>query len=649
MNEDYTAAPQAPARQRPPSQNAALLIDFDNVTMAIRSNLAQELRRLLDSDIIRGKVSIQRAYADWRRYPQYVVPLSEASIDLIFAPAYGSTKKNSTDIRLAIDALEIVFTRPEIGTFILLSGDSDFSSMVLKLKEYGKYVIGVGLQESASDLLMQNCDEYYSYSSLSGLTSVADMKHVSLGPWELCERALERMVQRHDVMRSDRLKQVLIELDPSFDEKAIGFTKFNKYLAEASSRGLITLRKLENGQFEVGVPKKRTAGDGAGVAYAEGPVSDAEAEAPKARRPSRGRPRRSGKASAETGQRARTGPERAPAAPAVADAQPSGPAIGLREAYQLLRDAVGAISRGEEGARDSEVKREILRRRPDFDEAAIGFSKFSRFLKQAHDEEIVNLVKGDEGSYRVSPAEDEQEAGKQRRGRRSGRVDRAPAAKPQAPVPDASAADVAIAPEEVAVREEAAAPGKVAVPEGRETRPRARGLGQRRRGGRGGGTAQPAQKKPVGPAKEREPREEEAADEPAQVDLDLKATSPGLGGFRRGRRGGGRAPARAPRSGAGADQREEPSGQMAAPARPDAFSSDGRSGEREVVERDAVEHMVGHYKGVGRKTAERLVEELGAGVFDVIDSDPRRIGKILSERRAAAVIAGRAAEREAGE
>jgi hypothetical protein len=88
---------------------------------------------------------------------------------------------------------------------------------------------------------------------------------------------------------------------------------------------------------------------------------------------------------------------------------------------------------------------------------------------------------------------------------------------------------------------------------------------------------------------------------------------------------------------------------MAAPARPDAFSGDGRSGEREVVERDAVEHMVGHYKGVGRKTAERLVEELGAGVFDVIDSDPRRIGKILSERRAAAVIAGRAAEREAGE
>src|SRR5918911_3929349 len=154
--------------------NAALLIDFDNVTMGIRSDLGKELRNLLSSDIIKGKVAVQRAYADWRRYPQYIVPLSEASIDMIMAPAYGSSKKNATDIRLAIDALELVFTRPEIGTFILLSGDSDFASLVIKLKEYGKYVIGVGIRESASDLLVQNCDEYYSYSALTGLTRAGD-------------------------------------------------------------------------------------------------------------------------------------------------------------------------------------------------------------------------------------------------------------------------------------------------------------------------------------------------------------------------------------------------------------------------------------------------------------------------------------------
>src|SRR6059058_5733116 len=181
-----TTAHQAP--------NAALLIDFDNVTMGIRSDLQTELKNLLSSDIVKGKVSVQRAYADWRRYPQYIVPLSESSIDFIFAPAYGSAKKNATDIRLAIDALELVFTRPEIGTFILLSGDSDFSSLVIKLKEYGKYVIGVGIRESSSDLLVQNCDEYYSYNALAGLVKANEQEPAAKwDPWELVKEAVGRM------------------------------------------------------------------------------------------------------------------------------------------------------------------------------------------------------------------------------------------------------------------------------------------------------------------------------------------------------------------------------------------------------------------------------------------------------------------------
>jgi uncharacterized protein (TIGR00288 family) len=213
---------RAPYRGRPGpgmpmhEPHAALLIDFDNVTMGIRSDLTKELKNLLNSDIIKGKVAVQRAYADWRRYPQYIVPLAESSVDLIFAPAYGSAKKNATDIRLAIDAVELVFTRPEIGTIILLSGDSDFSSLVLKLKEYGKYVIGVGIRESASDLLVQNCDEYYSYSALTGLTRAGDESPVvSEDPWELVEMALRQMIDNNDVMRSDRLKQVLLEMDPA--------------------------------------------------------------------------------------------------------------------------------------------------------------------------------------------------------------------------------------------------------------------------------------------------------------------------------------------------------------------------------------------------------------------------------------------------
>src|SRR5688572_1769328 len=245
--------------------NAALLIDFDNVTMGIRSDLGKELRNLLSSDIIKGKVAVQRAYADWRRYPQYIVPLSEASIDLIFAPAYGSSKKNATDIRLAIDALELVFTRPEIGTFILLSGDSDFSSLVIKLKEYGKYVIGVGIRESSSDLLVQNCDEYYSYNALAGLIKSSDeepsRKH---DPWELVKDAITRMKQNHDVMRSDRLKQVMQEIDPTFDEKDLGISKFSKFCQEAAAKGLLSARRLENGQLEVDVAGA-IAGDSAPV------------------------------------------------------------------------------------------------------------------------------------------------------------------------------------------------------------------------------------------------------------------------------------------------------------------------------------------------------------------------------------------------
>jgi uncharacterized protein (TIGR00288 family) len=245
--------------------NAALLIDFDNVTMGIRSDLQSELKNLLGSDIVKGKVSVQRAYADWRRYPQYIVPLSESSIDLIFAPAYGSSKKNATDIRLAIDALELVFTRPEIGTFILLSGDSDFSSLVIKLKEYGKYVIGVGIRESSSDLLVQNCDEYYSYNALAGLVKQGDEEAVKRDPWELVAEAIDRMQRNGDVMRSDRLKQVMQEIDSTFDEKDLGMAKFSRFVQEAAARGLVTVTKLENGQLEVTPARGRAGPVGAGT------------------------------------------------------------------------------------------------------------------------------------------------------------------------------------------------------------------------------------------------------------------------------------------------------------------------------------------------------------------------------------------------
>ena len=228
--------------------------------MGIRSDLGKELRTLLGSDIIKGKVAVQRAYADWRRYPQYIVPLAESSIDMIMAPAYGSSKKNATDIRLAVDAMELVFTRPEIGTYILLSGDSDFASLVTKLKEYGKYVIGVGIRESSSDLLVMNCDEYYSYNALAGLVKNSDEEEPAKkwDPWELVTEAVSRMKRNGDVMRSDRLKQVMQEIDSTFDEKDLGMAKFSRFVQDAVQRGLLSATKLENGQLEIGLPSGAT-------------------------------------------------------------------------------------------------------------------------------------------------------------------------------------------------------------------------------------------------------------------------------------------------------------------------------------------------------------------------------------------------------
>ena len=393
--------------------NAALLIDFDNVTMGIRSDLDRELRTLLSSDIIKGKVAVQRAYADWRRYVQYVTPLTAASIDMIMAPAYGSAKKNATDIRLAVDAMELVFTRPEIGTFILLSGDSDFTSLVMKLKEYGKYVIGVGIRESSSDLLVQNCDEYYSYNSLAGLQKSNDEeKTPKRDPWELVTEAINRMKRNGDVMRSDRLKQVMQEIDSGFDEKNLGMSKFSRFVQEAAAKGVLSTRKLENGQIEVELPTNGRPPAAAAPAPearpAESrPAPSAEGDRPRrSRRGGRGRDRSDRPRPAETAAAGdgvqitleSLAPAAQPAAAAPAPAAPRDNGIGTdgerltrQEAFDLVRRTVEVLAPGEgKAARASDVRvraRALLGR----DSASLSERNFERILRDAHDANVVDL------------------------------------------------------------------------------------------------------------------------------------------------------------------------------------------------------------------------------------------------------------------
>ncbi len=548
-------APLHPAQ----APNAALLIDFDNVTMGMRSDLSKELKTLLNSDVIKGKVTVQRAYADWRRYPQYIVPLSEASIDLIFAPAYGSSKKNATDIRMAIDGMELVFTRPEIGTFILLTGDSDFSSLVLKLKEYGKYVIGVGIQESSSDILVQNCDEYYSYTSLSGLRKTEDGTASQMDPWALVERAVEQMSRRDDVMRSDRLKQVMLEIDPAFDEKSLGFNKFSRFISEAGKKGILQLQKMENGQYEIVPPKG-------------GGKRSEDREGRRSGRNDRGRSREPRERDAEaprTEVEASRGaqpaaPSSTPPAPPVRDPAaateaPTGDPDALGAAYALLRRAVEDLieDHGTGAARDSDVKRRMLALDGSFDEAQLGFSKFSRFLRHAHDEGVIELRKEEAGHHEVTLG-----------------VRAEPAAIPSPP----------------AERKEDVAPaaGKTAASAGR-LRPRETTVGPR------GGEDD------VPPLLE------------GQIVRRAASGGSGDGGAKEG-------PSQQPPPAPDADSGEEV-------IDPELLQLP--SGAESVVQ-----YLSNSYAGVGKKTAETLVEALGDRLFHVLQSDPARVSELLPAARA---------------
>lgn len=404
-NRSRRLAPPTPQGTPYTAPHAALLIDFDNVTMGIRSDLTKELKTLLNSEIIRGKVTVQRAYADWRRYSQYVMPLTERSIDMIWATAVGATKKNATDIRLAIDAIELVFTRPEIGTFIVLSGDSDFSSLVLKLKEYGKYVIGIGIRESASDLLIQNCDEYYSYSELAGLHREVDAPNVQRDPWELVREAVAQMVRQDDVLRSDRLKQVMQQLDPNFDERNAGFSRFSKFVTEAATRGLITVNKLENGQYEVGL------GEGRAAAPVAEPAAEREGER-RGRGRGRGRDRdrrdqgqdKDKEKDKERGRRSEPQPTAQQAngrKPSAAPDAPVGPPDGqlsLGAAFHLLTKALGELP--------TPAQHDLVRARMAAlhgrEDPLLEQERFIRFLRQANDAEFAEVKRSGDDAFEVS-------------------------------------------------------------------------------------------------------------------------------------------------------------------------------------------------------------------------------------------------------
>jgi uncharacterized protein (TIGR00288 family) len=673
-----------------PAPNAALLIDFDNVTMGIRSDLGKELKALLNSEVIRGKVAVQRAYADWRRYPQYIVPLAESSIDLIFAPAYGSSKKNATDLRMAIDAMELVFTRPEIGTFILMTGDSDFSSCVLKLKEYGKYVIGVGMRESSSDLLIQNCDEYYSYHALSGLTRAGEDEGSREDPWTLVQLAAKQMAANRDAMRTDRLKQVMLDIDPGFDEKKLGYSKFSRFVSEAAGKGLLRLKKLENGQHEIVVD-----GDEPQATSTTAPVAEAPRERERSRDRGRGRGRREAPAAEPAA--AAAPPASAPEA-AAATVEPQEVAAAtsaavdapadLQHAYALLQQAVRALGGSAGGGvRDGDVKRRMLELSPNFDESTLGFPKFSQFLRQAHDEEVIDLNRVGNGHYEVALSP------------RSPRLS-APAPGTEAPAQPAVASP--------ATAEAEATPGAAEAateqPAATASRPPVGAL-RGRRGGRSGAEGPPpilpgqVIRPPVAPAAKAEEAPERKAPQPepeAETTSSAEPTVPPAEEIpdtppktRRGRRGtrgrrtaedapppilsgqvvevpdteGTSAAEPEPEAATSAEAAATENTESAAPKRRRSRSRKGAAAPKPEkapaapVEEEAAApvfsaadlglprdpgsiqaYLTNSYRGVGKKTAEALLDAFGDNLFQIMQEDPQRVRDVLGDRRADALL-----------
>jgi uncharacterized protein (TIGR00288 family) len=252
------------------TQNMAVFCDFENVALGVRDakyaefDIAKVLQRLL----LKGNIVVKKAYCDWDRYRDFKKDMHEAAFELIEIPHVRVSGKNSADIRMVVDALDLCYTKSHVDTFVIVSGDSDFSPLVSKLRENNKIVIGVGVKQSTSDLLMANCDEFILYDDLvrerakkqsrkkkppssteSSATKAvqpeADRKQEALDlALETIEALFSERTSEEKIWGS-MVKQALKRRHPGFNESYYGFRSFGKLLDEAESRGLLALEPDE--------------------------------------------------------------------------------------------------------------------------------------------------------------------------------------------------------------------------------------------------------------------------------------------------------------------------------------------------------------------------------------------------------------------
>ena len=232
-------------------QRLALFIDFENIAIGVRDahyrkfDVNLVLERLLD----KGKILVKKAYADWHRYSDYKRAFHEAAIELIEVPQKSVGGKNSADIRLVVDAMDMSFQKEHITCFVVASGDSDFSPLVSKLKENNKYVIGLGVKNSTSDLLIENCDEFIFYEDLvraqqRPLPMIANVPEKVAECFALLvDSVLALQRENKEVLWGSMVKETMKRKKPSFNETYYGFRTFSHLLEDAQRRGIVTLRR----------------------------------------------------------------------------------------------------------------------------------------------------------------------------------------------------------------------------------------------------------------------------------------------------------------------------------------------------------------------------------------------------------------------
>ena len=244
------------------ARSLAVFCDFENIALGVReAKYAQfDMEKVLERLLAKGSIVVKKAYCDWERYKEFKIAMHAASFEMIEIPHVRQSGKNSADIRMVVDALDLCYTKEHVDTFVIVSGDSDFSPLVSKLRENAKLVIGVGVKNSSSDLLINNCDEFIYYDDLVRAEEQkrrAAKKRKDAAPpgQDKKQEALDLLLGTLEALIAERgadekiwgsmVKQALKRRNPGFNETYYGYRAFSDLLEEAGEKGLIRLEPDE--------------------------------------------------------------------------------------------------------------------------------------------------------------------------------------------------------------------------------------------------------------------------------------------------------------------------------------------------------------------------------------------------------------------